>query len=347
VESLFGGGGGAGGNRSSETGTVMQRVYVLRYGCDPNSSKMSFLALAPLATDIEHAAQIARQIPGLDFSEREGVRRIAVLKHYSKLDKSLPLEGPVPNDVFLKLHRMEASCMSLELNCSHPAIDGDKRSDALQAIENFRRGRGTFARIPDALQKADEELQGAAKNVGSLLRLYDHLLTINELLSPDVAQEVKRPKDDQALWECGYGLAHDEEMARDSPDKVRPVRLAYKLDGWECLLEAKSQGRWCDRLLSLKDGLSLYFRDRTSCEGESLPANEYSSKFGVTIVGFRLFCTNVPGESVKFTIKHGGILSSELSVDVSAQRGCKCECRIFYVDHNLGQLADRIRRLNP
>jgi hypothetical protein len=83
---------------------------------------------------------------------------------------------------------------------------------------------------------------------------------------------------------------------------------------------------------------NLYFHGRTT-RSKKQSNTEYSPTFSAAIVGFTLSCDNEPDESVTFTIATGGILSSSLSVQVSAPYGREWHCRVFFVEDEFGCLA--------
>ena len=235
---------------------------------------------------------------------------------------------------------MDDACTKLELDFSHPAIDAEENFAASNAISLFREARETFVDNPGAREMAEQQLQRATEEVEVLLRLYGHLLRINRLLSENhPPSKARRDTKEKAHWNYGYGLAHDETIDPGST-AVRPVRLAHGLNGWECLLTAKSE-RGLGKFLHHND--SLYFMDRSTRQQETWPPNEYSPDRVVTIVGFRLSCDNAQGESVEFTIgEGGGILTSSLLVYVKAPHGRKWHCRIYFVGYELGELASRL-----
>jgi len=170
----------------------------------------------------------------LNFSARQGVRQIALLKHYSHLDPSLPTDSPVSRDVFSKLHVMDDNFMNLELNASHPAIESSVVDDT---IAFFRNGRETFLSDDRAREKADKKLQSATKKVESLFRLYEHVLGIKQLLSKNHPPELGHPvtvTTAEARWTYGYDLAPNEARAGKPKVKVRPVRLDHGLNAQEC-----------------------------------------------------------------------------------------------------------------
>jgi len=236
--------------------------------------------------------------------------------------------------------------MKLELDFSHPSINAEEHHAASRAIAHFREERETFIDNSGAREDADQMLQSATEEVESRLRLYGHLLRINRLLSENHPPlKAHRDTAERAHWDYGYGLAHNEAIDAGSKAGVRGVRLTHDLDGWECLLTAKSKSGWAKGLVHHSD--RLYFMDRSTRQHGTWPPNEYSPDRVVTIVGFRLSCNNAKGESVEFTIGEGsGILKSSLLVYVSAPHGCDWHCRIYFVGYELGELASRVGRVD-
>lgn len=241
---------------------------------------------------------------------------------------------------------MDDDCIKLELELSHPALDVEEHLAASSAVDLFRKERETLFADPETRTRVHQRLHNAVEEVESLLRLYSHLLRINGLLSEYRPSLLKAHRETaaKAHWDYGYGLAHDEPINTEST--IRPVRLAHGLDGWECLLKARSKSNWAKQHLHHSDRLSFMDRPSRPSQHEAWPENEYSSDHLVTIVGFRLSCNNGQGQSVQFTVSEGGILKSSLMVNVTAPYGCEWHCRVYFVGYKLGELASRLVRVD-
>lgn len=77
-------GGDAGVSRSSKGVNGVESVYSSCYGCFPKSSTKYSTPFE--VNSLEHAAKIEGEVEKLDFSERPGVRHIALLQHYRHVE---------------------------------------------------------------------------------------------------------------------------------------------------------------------------------------------------------------------------------------------------------------------
>ena len=235
--------------------------------------------------------------------------------------------------------------MKLELNCSHPAIDsrGTAFSKASEAITLFKEGRETFIRDADARDKAYHALQRAQEAIEPRLQLYDHLRTVNRSLSKKRPPELGVPETDNRAnvkWEFGI-LGHADA---ESEAQVKPVRFGAGLEGFACLLKATPH-RHFSHLFSHNAHGNFAFTGPITHPRQSL-TNEYATGREKTIVGFTLSCNNLRDAPVEFIITRGGILSSSLLIDVKGPHACVWHCRIFFVDGELGQLANRVEGIH-
>ena len=237
--------------------------------------------------------------------------------------------------------------MNLELNCSHPAIDsiprGPEFSKASEAITLFKEGRETFIHNADARDQAYHALQRAQEAIEPRLRLYDHLRTVNRSLSKKRPPELGSPakaKEANAKWEFGL-LGH---VDAESSDQVNNVTFDTGLEGFACLLKATPH-REFSHLLSTNAHGSFAFTGPITRSRKTL-INEYAAGREKTIVGFTLSCNNLRDAPVEFIITRGGILSSSLLIDVKGPHACVWHCRIFFVDGELGQLANRVEGIH-
>jgi len=231
---------------------------------------------------------------------------------------------------------MDTLYLNLELDVSHPAIDRQDIPVASRAIYLYERGRDTFIDKSADRQEAYRALESATEDAKKFLDLrLGHRFIIERILlqnsPPKLHQQIRTGGE---RLEFGYRLASSEKTI--SNKKCRSVTLEHGLHGWECLLKANKEKKHFH--LDHHYTADILFHARaTSTESEL--DNEYHPGFLATIVGFSLSCNN---KSAKFTITTGGILSSTLSVQVSAPYGVGWHCRIFFVEDKFGGLASHM-----
>jgi hypothetical protein len=225
------------------------------------------------------------------------------------------------------LHNLEAMAVGLHYDCLHPAFEryGNIAREAKAVVERFRTHRASFITNRTALEDAQRSLEGTAGKVRSLLVRYRFM---EELVKewrgrPQIGEKFEEEATDQK-WTHGV-------VSTDARDTFQ-VSLTDGIMAFQVKLEAKTRN------------IIPYTQNflRFECRGLiSLPLDQDRDPSTLIlshppcyIVGWTLSCrTKQPGPKA-FSVISGGILGSELKINVKAPilQQADWRCRIYFVN---------------
>jgi hypothetical protein len=349
VDHLFGLEGTAGTSDINTSDAVAESTFVLQHGCNATSAGKSSegdnqtdstgkpVGLSTVTLDA--AAQMACTIQG---STHPGVRQTALLKHYrwvrairpvllyglksgmwnSFLFPSLSNEVQVPEEVFLTLHAMQTTALSLERHCLHAAINLAHRQRVSKIISHFRNKQPSLVEDKIARNLVNAELQLALDETVYIIGRYSLHSAMKDALQLQPAKEVKgnarHPR-----WEYGINpRTLSNKGSKSSAGECQSVDIPGDCNAQQVLLVAKVQ---------MKAGaVNLRFSFGSRSQADSGMGNEYICDNHVTVVGWTLSCDNGWGELARFKCS-GGIGERWLSITAWAPRGREWHCRVTFV----------------
>jgi len=233
---------------------------------------------------------------------------------------TLPNTVPVSPKVFDTLHDLKAKALNLHYDCLHPAFVqyGDILDEARTAIQLFRTNRSSSITNNTALEDARRSLEDATRKVRSLLVRYQFMekLVKERRGGPQVGENFEKEVADQK-WIHGVVSAD----ARDPPESK--VLLTDGTVASQAKMEVKTR----------QSTLRFECRELQTVSMRQDPSTLILTRPPCYIVGWTLSCrTKRPG-SKTFSVKSGGILASNLTIDIKAGLWkADWRCRIYFVD---------------
>lgn len=235
--------------------------------------------------------------------------------------------------MFDTLHELEAMAVQLDHDCLHPAFGRyrDKAKGARAAVEQFRTNRASFITNNTALGLEDARrlLENAEGEVRSLIRRYDFMekLVKEWRGRPQIGQKFE-VQDAYQKWIHGV-VSTDERI-------TPKVTLT---DG-TVAFQSKFEGKIRNILPFTHNFLRVECRERHSFgvlsdSGSHDPSTLIlSHPSGYIIVGWSLSIKTKRRGPKSFSVRGGGILGSNLKIDVKAPifRQATWRCRIYYID---------------
>jgi hypothetical protein len=229
------------------------------------------------------------------------------------------------------LHNLEAMAVSLHYDCLHPAFEryGNIASETKAVVERFRTHRASFITNRTALEDTRHLLEEAAGKVRSLLVRYRFM---EELVKewrgrPQIGEKFEEKATDQK-WTYGV-VSTDTRHTQD--EDVNQVSLTDGTMANQVILEDTTRN-----ILPYSRNF-LLFESRTALSRSirRTPSTLILGRRPCYIVGWTLSCkTKQPGPKT-FSVISGGILESELKIDVKAPmfRQADWRCTIYFVDN--------------
>ena len=234
------------------------------------------------------------------------------------------------------LHKLEAIALGLQYDCLHPAFARyeDIAIETRSVVERFRTQRASFiANTGNTnLEDARRSLEDAAGKVRSVLVRYQFM---DELVkkwrgNPQIDEKFKEEAADQK-WTHGV-------VSSDAGD-VSQVSLTDGTMAFQDKIEVTTRN-----FIPKTQLLRFECRDLQSVSMRRDPSHLILSRSPCYIVGWTLSCrTKQPGPKT-FSVKRGGILESDLTIDVKAPffRQANWRCRIYFVDREDYNFPDLI-----
>lgn len=247
------------------------------------------------------------------------------LVRYSRVNPTLPNTVPVSREVFDMLHNLEAITLGLQYDCLHPAFARyeDIAGEARSVVERFGTQRASFFANTGKtnLEDARRSLEDAAERVRSVLVRYQFM---EELVKkwrgkPQIDDKFEDAADQK--WTFGT-------VSKDAGDTSK-VALTDGTMAFQVKIEVTTR-----KIIPKSQLLRFECRDLQTVSMRRDPSHLILSRSPCYIVGWTLSCrTEQPGPKT-FSVKRGGILESDLTIDVKAPffRQADWRCRIYFVD---------------
>ena len=236
---------------------------------------------------------------------------------------TLPNTLPVSREVFNTLRALEATAYSLHFDSLNPAFDryGEVTREARIAVEQFRTNRASFIANSIARENAQRDLEDAAEKIRDLYVRHRFMeeLARDSRGKPEIGIPVDGEAADQK-WPA-YGVVSAD--AGGTPQ----VSLTDGTVAFQAKIELKTR--------NIRPH-TLHFERR---ELQSVSARQDPSTVILTgspcyIVGWTLSCRTEQSGTKTFSVKSGGILENNLTIEVKAPifRQAVWRCRIYFVD---------------